>query len=311
MPAIDERRQPGSLFCHPGLIRGPILALAFLPFLPGSVGADDAEIGKLFKAKGAEVKESKGVVTALTVPDGSQWTDADFRQIAELQHLKMLSLSKGLDDGRLSQLAALADLEYLQTNLAQVTDEGLKPLARLKNLKNLKFFHPGKEFTGAGLVHLGNLPNLESLTVAGSLAFNDDGMAAVTKLAGLKEFRTWHAGSTDEGVKKLKELKHLKSLHLGQRLTYKPPACPTDATIAVLADMKSLESLQLDEARLTFTALRLLKQLPALKKLTLGGIDISKDDVERLKRELPLVKVEWTEPNEAYQRRIRALFGGG
>ena len=52
-------------------------------------------------------------------------------------------------------------------------------------------------------------------------------MAAVAKLTRLQEFRTWHAGSTDDGVKKLKELKHLKSLYLGQRLTYKPPASPT------------------------------------------------------------------------------------
>jgi hypothetical protein len=224
-------------------------------------------------------------------------------------HLKSLSLSNGLNDDRLSQLTVLAKLEYLQTNLAQITDDGVKPLARLKNLRNLKFFHPGKSFSGEGLVHLAEMPNLERLTVAGSLAFNDDGMAAVAKLTRLKEFRTWHAGPTNEGVKKLKELKHLKSLYLGQRLTYKQPACPTDETIGILAEFKSLESIQLDEARLTFTALQQLKHLPALKKLTLGGIDISKDEVDRLKTELPQVKVEWTEPNEVYQKRIRALFG--
>jgi hypothetical protein len=125
----------------------------------------------------------------------------------------------------------------------------------------------------------------------------------------LKEFRTWHAGGTDEGVKKLKALTNLKRLYLGQRLTYQPPACPTDKTIAILVDMKSLESLQLDEARLTFAAVRQLKQLTALKTLKLGGIDMPKQYVERLRREMPQVKIEWTEPNEAYQRRIRALFG--
>ena len=67
--------------------------------------------------------------------------------------------------------------------------------------------------------------------------------------------------------------------------------------------------MQLDESRLTFAALQRLKQLPALKKLTLGGIDIPREEVERLKRELPQVKIEWTEPNEAYRSRIRVLFG--
>jgi hypothetical protein len=67
--------------------------------------------------------------------------------------------------------------------------------------------------------------------------------------------------------------------------------------------------LQLSEARLTFNALQQLKQLPALKKLTLDGIDIPKADVDRLMKELSSVKIEWTEPNDAYKKRIQALFG--
>src|SRR5262249_44457444 len=101
----------------------------------------------------------------------------------------------------------------------------------------------------------------------------------------------------------------LKSLNLGQRLTYKPPVCPTDATLAILADLKSLETLQLSETRLTFKALQQLTKLPALQKLILEGIDLPKGDVERLQRELPKGKITWTEPNETYQKRIRALFG--
>ena len=159
-------------------------------------------------------------------------------------------------------------------------------------------------------IHVRRLPHLERLTVAGSLAFNDEGMAAVARLTRLQEFRTWHAGATQEGVKKLKSLTNLKSLYLGQRLTYTPLACPNDDTLAIVAEMKSLESLQLDEARLSFAALQRLRQLPALKKLTLGGIDIPPADVERLKKELPTVKIEWTEPSEVYRKRIRALFGG-
>ena len=109
---------------------------------------DDAEIAKLLKDKGAEVTESKGVVTALTIKDGSKLTDDDFRQLTRLTHFKMLDLSNCLNDDRLAQLTALVGLEYLQTNLAQITDDGLKPLAQLKSLKNLKFFHPGKSFSG-------------------------------------------------------------------------------------------------------------------------------------------------------------------
>jgi hypothetical protein len=133
-------------------------------------------------------------------------------------------------------------------------------------------------------------------------------MAAVAKLTHLKSFRTWHAGQTDVGMKNLQELKNLKSVNLGQRLTYKPPACPTDETLAVLAEMKSLESIDLGEARFTLTALGKLKQLPALKRLTLAGVDIPEKDVDLLRKELPKVEVKWTKPDEGGLKRIRAVY---
>jgi hypothetical protein len=294
---------------HSMLSRKFVAALLLFALASCPVQADDAEIVKLLKEKGVMVTESKGTVTAVTVSDGAKLTDADFKQLAQLVHLKTLDLNNCLNNERLALLTNLAELENLQTNVAQVTDEGLKPLAQLKSLRNVKFFHPGKSFSGAGLAYLADLPRLQQLTVAGSFEFNDEGMAAVARLTNLQEFRTWHVGVTQEGVKKLKELKNLKSLNLGQRLTYKPPACPTDETLAIVAELKSLEMLQLGEARLTLTALQQLKQLPALKKLTLDGIDIPKADVEHLRKDLPAVKIDWTEPNEAYKKRIQALFG--
>jgi hypothetical protein len=271
--------------------------------------ADDAEIGKLLKDKGVKVTETKGIITGIAVPDGTKLTDADFAQIGRLTHLKNLDVNNGLNNDRLTLLANLAELENIQTNVAMITDDGVKPLAKLKSLRNLKLFHPGPMFSGAGLAHLAELPHLERLTVAGSFAFNDDGMAAVAKLTKLVEFRSWHVGWTQEGIKKLKELPNLKSLNLGQRLTYKPPSCPNDETVAIVAEMKSLETLQLGEARLTLAALKQLKQMPTLKHLILEGIEIPKADIEQLKTELPKVKIDWTEPNETYLKRIRALFG--
>ncbi|MGE3808319.1 MAG: hypothetical protein AB7K24_26965 [Gemmataceae bacterium] len=286
-----------------------VLSLVGLLLSCVAARADEADISKALKDKGVAVTETKGVVTGVSVKAGDTLTDADFAHIGKLSQLKTLDINKGLNDERLALLGGLSELQYLQTNLAQVTDDGLKPLARLKNLRNLKFFHPGKEFSGAGLAHLAELPNLQQLTVAGSYAFNDEGLAAVARLPQLHEFRTWHAGSTDEGVKKLAAMKNLKSLYLGQRLTYKPPACPSDATVAIVADMKMLEALELHEARLSLKALGQLKQLANLKKLTLGGVEITKADVEQLQKELPGVKISWTEPNEIYQKRINALFG--
>jgi hypothetical protein len=293
---------------HGILNLGIILGVLAFSLCTHSVRSGEAEILKSLKEKGATVIEKKGVVSEVSIKDCKSWTDADFRQLGQLTRLKSLSFGPGLTDRALASLSGLTELERFGSNGMQVSDEGIKPLGQLKKLRSLALFHPGKNFSGSGLAHLANLPDLENLTVAGSFAFNDEGMAAVGKLTRLKNFRTWHAGQTNEGVKCLKNLKNLKSLWLGQRLSYKPPICPSDETLAILVELKSLEALQLDETRLTLTALEQLKQLPRLKKLTLGGIEITKADVERLRKALPAVEIKWTMPSDAYSKRIRALF---
>ena len=73
--------------------------------------------------------------------------------------------------------------------------------------------------------------------------------------------------------------------------------------------MASLESLRLEEARLKLESLVQLKKLAGLKTLVLEGIDLPEADVDRLKKDLPAVAIQWSRPNETYQKRIQALFG--
>ena len=72
---------------------------------------------------------------------------------------------------------------------------------------------------------------------------------------------------------------------LGQRLRQwngKPnPLSITDATLGTLAKLKSLETLGLDEVRLTHAGLVQLKALPNLKKLTLQRADIPEADIAK------------------------------
>src|SRR5579872_3057078 len=161
MSSFKMRSLHGRFFFGLAAMHGFFFALLMTATTSGSVVADDGEIVKLLMAKGAEFKETKGVVAAVSVSDGSKLTDDDFRQMARLTSLKMMTLSNCLSDKQLSLLTSLSGLEYLQTNLADVTDEGIKPLAQLKNLKTLKFFHPGKQFSGAGLAQLAGLANLQ------------------------------------------------------------------------------------------------------------------------------------------------------
>ena len=289
-------------------------ALQFLPLVAALIFATplarsaDADILAALKAKGAEPVETKGALTGLAFKDCTGLTEADYQQIHQLTHLKSLNFGKGFNDAGLKALGTMPDLESLVTNGMDLTDEGVGVLANFPNLHTFALFHPGKGFTGTGLAALAKL-RLERLTVGGSLEFGDAAMAAVASLGTLKEFRTWHTGVTIDGIKKLPALKGLTSLTLGQRLAHTPPTMLSDEALPVLADCSSLETLNLQEARLTLGALGQLKKLSKLKHLNLDGIDIPESDVAALKSQFTGVDVRWKAPDDVTKKRIGELFG--
>lgn len=260
---------------------------------------EDAE--RQIVALGGQVSKTNQAITQVSFNDCSKLEKGEFELITaqpELTKLTLYGSCKGLNNDTLPLLVRLTKLTELSTDGMQVTDAGLKPMGEMKWLKSLSFFHPSwgsKEFDGSGLVHFAGLPNLEQLTIAGS-PFNDEGMAAVGKLAQLRAFRTWHTFQTEAGNQHLLKLKNLKELRLGQRLRKydgKPnPPSLSDETLKVVSRLGSLESLWLDEARLSRAALAELKTLGKLKKLTLERIDISDTDVEQLRGDLPNVKID-------------------
>jgi len=285
--------------------------------LPVVLRADDASTPAALRALGGQVTEADGAVTKISFRDCSKLGDAEFKQIGQLKSLKSLTLygsCKGLTDTTLAHLAGLTALEELGTDGIQVTDAGLKHLANLSNLRSASFFHiafPDKGFTGAGFAAFKSLPKLERLTVAGT-PFNDKGMAAVAELTQLKEFRTWHTYQTQAGNEHLLKLTGLRSLMLGQRLRQwngKPnPLSIDDSTLATLAKLKSLESLSLDEVRLTHKGLLQLKSLPNLKKLTLQHADISEADIAKLRADLHGVIIEWKPLTEDERKKFEGML---
>jgi hypothetical protein len=263
---------------------------------------DDLSVSAKLEELGAQVTQTDGVVTKVVFKDCSQLGDAEFRLIGQFRELKSLMLygqCKGLTDETLPLLSGLSKLEELGTDGIQVSDAGLAKLAALTNLRSLSFFHPSfgmKGFDGSGFAALKALPNLERLTIAGT-PFNDKGMAAVAEIKQLRDFRTWHTYQTQAGNESLTKLPELRSLWLGQRLRRydggSNAASLDDSALDVLTRLKTLESLTLDEARLSLTALQRLKELPRLKKLELRRIDIPAADIETLRKALPTVAIDW------------------
>ena len=285
--------------------------------LPQKLQADDATVAATLRAVGGEVTQSGGAVTKISFRDCSKLGDAEFKAIGQLKSLKSLTLygkCHGLTDVTLAHFAGLTALEELGTDGIQVTDAGLKHLAALPKLRSASFFHiafPDKGFTGAGFAAFKSLPKLERLTVAGT-PFNDKGMAAIAELTQLKEFRTWHTYQTQAGNEQLAKLTGLRSLMLGQRLRQwngKPnPLSIDDTTLATLAKMKALESLSLDEVRLTYAGLAQLKALPNLKKLTFPHADISEADIAKLRADLPKVAIDWKPLTEEERKKLEGML---
>src|SRR5262245_16419500 len=126
-------------------------------FIASSSRADDASVARDLTSKGAQFKDSKGIITDAQISDATNWTDDDFKKLAQLTHIQMLGFGKGLTDHQLALLAPLTEVSYIQTNLIAVTDEGTKSFSQFKKLRTLKLFHPGKSFTGVQLASLAAL----------------------------------------------------------------------------------------------------------------------------------------------------------
>ncbi|MBS0201746.1 MAG: hypothetical protein JSS49_02515 [Planctomycetes bacterium] len=294
-----------------------LVALTLISWVPHCCQADDAAIVTQLTELGAQVTQSDGIVTKVFFKDCSRLGNVEFQMIGQLKDLKVLTLygqCRGLTDETLPRLTGLQNLEELSTDGIQVTDAGLALFTELKNLKSLAFFHPSfgmKGFDGHGFAALKSLPKLERLTIAGT-PFDDQGMAAIAQITQLRDFRTWHTYQTKAGNESLTKLPELRSLWLGQRLRRydggSNAASLDDSTFDVLSRLKTLESLTLDEARLSATALARLRELPRLKKLELRRIDCPSAEIETIKLALPAVTIDWKPLTEEEQTKLTGFL---
>ena len=262
------------------------------------------------KKLGAKVTETAGAVTQVNVKCDA-FTEADFRTLGGFTTIKDLTISgKTITDETIALFTGLTELERLSTDGIQLTDDGYKHFTAFQKLKSLSFFHPAfrsEKFTGNGLVHLKALPNLERLTFAGSTA-GDVALEAIGQLKQLKEFRTWHTAQTQAGNAHLAKL-HLTALRIGQRLPNwgkDSPVSFDESTMETLAQIKTLESLELTEARLSAKIIPHLKALPKLTKLKIETVDISAADVEAIKTALPNCQVDYKPMSDADKEALLA-----
>ena len=105
----------------------------------------------------------------------------------ELKNLQTLKLPSSVNDAGLAEIGKLQSLQTLDLQFANVTVEGVKNLAALKNLKSLNLGY-GKGMTDAALKELAPLKGLQSLRLSNCAKLTTSGMkhlAALKTLQGL------------------------------------------------------------------------------------------------------------------------------
>ena len=248
-------------------------------------------------------------------------TSATSRDWNEIIRLLALNPSAGLSaEGQMTD-TLLADISRVETITAlhlsgcrQVTDEGMRHLARLPALQHLDL--SGTSITDAGLQVLRNLPALRTLSLAWT-AVTDDGIGALARcdqvehvdlgatragdgalraLAGKRNLRHLVIALTDAGLPLLHDLPVFKSWRGGEAslALLGPKSLPnhlslrgsfTDRGMQHLRGLDGLFSLDIDDSRLGITAAG-LEPLVTLPHLGALGVD-AKDDWMRYVAEMP------------------------
>lgn len=177
------------------------------------------------------------------------------------------------------------------------TDENLRIVVDLPALKEVCL--QGARVTDAGLAILAEQAQLESLDVRSCHGISNKGMAAVSRMRGLKELELYDTSIgdpglrcvceiptleklnlhstrvTDLGLRQLREILGLKTLAIGG------PSL-NDAALEHVGQLHSLERLMLGESAFTDAGLKFLGNLTRLKHLSVAWSGITGDGFQYL-----------------------------
>ena len=214
-------------------------------------------------------------------------SDDNLTGLESLGHLKRLHLgSKEVTDRGLAPISRLKELESL-TLWANVSKRGLNQLSGLTHLRTLDVM-PGPDRPG-GMdevpLRLSGLTELRTLSLRGlgDLSLHDEDVVC---LAGLRhlEWLVLDGTFTEGALRHLKELAELRRLDIGN------VSCPTGEGLTQLGEMKNLGDLVIS-GRITDTALARLPALPSLWSLRIVTDEpIRPETIAHLRQALPMIE---------------------
>ena len=186
---------------------------------------------------------------------------AFFEHVGHLSTLESLNIiSTKFNDAWMPSLAKLTNLKALRfTNNGKLTDAGMAQLAGLKNLENFSFV--GTQMTGKAYARFEGFTKLTRVSHRGS-SIDDEGLRQLCDhLPNLESLSLAHAKFTDAGAPHLAKLTKLKGLELGTSKA-------TPQALKAIAKLP-LEYLQLGEGFESGACFPLIKDISTLRRLTL------------------------------------------
>lgn len=186
---------------------------------------------------------------------------AFFEHLGHVTTLESLNIiSTKFNDAWMPHIAKLTNLKTLRfINNGSLTDVGMEQLAGLKNLEQFSFV--GTKITGRGYAKFEGFTELTRVSHRGS-SIDDRGLKELCDhLPNLESISLAHARFTDAGAVHLAKLTKLKSLEIGT----------LNATAAALKSLANLPlvSIQLGEGFHSADAFKTVKAIPGLRTLSI------------------------------------------
>jgi len=151
--------------------------------------------------------------------------------------------------------------------------------AELGALPNLNLVLTGNEITDDGLRHLAGLMNLRTLVLERT-NITDHGLAQLARLPNLRHLDLSGTSVTDDGLEHLAEIEQLESLALRDTEV-------GDEGVARLKNIAGLDAVDLENTNITDAGLEHLAEMPQLSVVSLAGTKITASGAERLQEALP------------------------
>ena len=238
--------------------------LALDPHVEAVIRIVEGAKGKVEKTEDGQSLKLVDLAVPNTGPHDKRESDpyaaAFFEHLGHITTLESLNvISTKFSDEWMPHIAKLTNLKTLRfTNNGKLTDAGMEQLAGLKNLETFNFV--GTAITGRAYAKFDGFTKLVKVSHRGS-SIDDEGLQQLCEhLPNLESISLAHAHFTDAGAVHLAKLTKLKGLEIGTSKA-------TPQTLHHLAKLP-LEYLQLGEGFDSPECIPLIKGLATLRRLT-------------------------------------------